>query len=288
MKIAIFADIHGNYIALDRCVDYALREGITEFVFLGDYIGELAYPQRTMGRIYAMIEKYNCTFIRGNKEDYWLNYRGTEESKRFWKDNDSTTGMLLYAYNNLTNADIDFFEKMPIVSRLEYDGCIPLTICHGSPYRTNEKMIIGSDRTCEILETINTDLIVCGHTHRQGRTEHKGRVALNPGSLGVPLGSGGKAQFLILEDTVDGWQEEFVSLEYDVDAVIADMKADNLFFHAPSWSRSTERLLRDGLVSNGTVLGRAMELCKREKGECNWPDVPEKYWEKALIETGKK
>ena len=79
-----------------------------------------------------------------------------------------------------------------------------------------------------------------------------------------------------------------MSLEYDVAAVIADMEAETLFFHAPSWSRSTERLLRDGLVSNGTVLGRAMELCKREKGECNWPDVPEKYWEKALIETEKK
>ena len=149
-------------------------------------------------------------------------------------------------------------------------------------------MIIGSDRTKEILENSDVELIICGHTHRQGKTVHKSRGVLNPGSLGVPLGSDGKAQFLILKSTESGWQEEFVSLEYDVDAVITDMEADNLFFHAPSWSRSTERLLRDGLVSNGTVLSRAMELCKQEKGECNWPDIPEKYWEKALIETKKK
>ena len=288
MKIAVFADVHGNYVAFDRCMEYTLKRGIRDYIFLGDYIGELAYPQRTMERIYAMTEKYNCTFVRGNKEDYWLNYRRMEEHKRFWKDNDSTTGMLLYAYNNLTERDIDFFETMPIVKTVVYEGCKPFTICHGSPYYANEKMIIGSDRTCEILEASDTDLIVCGHTHRQGKTEHNGRCAINPGSLGVALGSNGKAQFLILENIGGGWQEEFVSLEYDVDAVIADMEADNLFFHAPSWSRSTERLLRDGLVSNGTVLGRAMELCKREKGECNWPDVPEKYWKKALIETEKK
>lgn len=288
MNIAVFADIHGNYIALEKCMNYALERGITDFIFLGDYIGELAYPQRAMHMIYDIKEKYNCTFVRGNKEDYWLDYRNTEESKRFWKDNDSTTGMLLYAYNNLTEKDIDFFENMPIVSRLEYDGCMPFEICHGSPYRTNEKMIIGSDRTKEILENSDVELIICGHTHRQGKTEHKGRVALNPGSLGVPLGSDGKTQFLILESTEKGWREEFVSLEYDVDEVIADMGEDNLFFHAPSWSRSTERLLRDGLVSNGAVLGRAMELCKQEKGACNWPDIPEKYWEKALIDTKKK
>ena len=288
MKFAVFADIHGNYVALEKCVNYVLEKGIVNFIFLGDYIGELAYPQRAMQMIYDIKEKYNCTFVRGNKEDYWLDYRGTEESNRFWKDNDSTTGMLLYAYNNLTEADINFFEKMSIASKLKFDGCMPFTICHGSPYRTNEKMIIGSDRTKEILENSDVELIIYGHTHRQGKTEHKSRVVLNPGSLGVPLGSDGKAQFLILESTESGWQEEFVSLEYDVDAVIADMEADNLFFHAPSWSKSTERLLSNGRVSNGAVLGRAMELCKQETGECNWPDIPEKYWEKALIETEKK
>lgn len=285
MKIAIIADIHGNYIAFDKCVDYALKKGITEFIFLGDYIGELAYPQRTMERIYALREKYNCTFIRGNKEDYWLDYQGMEESERFWKDNDSTTGMLLYAYNHLTDRDLSFFKTMPIVARLVYAGYKPFTICHGSPYRVNEKMVIGSDRTHGILEESDTDLIICGHTHRQGKSEHKGKCALNPGSLGVPLGSDGRAQFMLLESTEAGWQEEFVSLEYDVDAVISDMEEEKLFWHAPSWSRSTERLLRDGRVSNGSVLNRAMELCREAEGNCNWPDIPEKYWEQALEDT---
>ena len=288
MKIAFFADIHGNYVAFDRCMEYALKRGITDFIFLGDYIGELAYPQKMMERIYAMREKYNCKFVRGNKEDYWADYRRMEAGKRFWKDNDSTTGMLLYAYNNLTDRDLDYFETMPIVKKVEYDGCKPFTICHGSPYNTREKMIIGSDRTREILETSDTDLIICGHTHRQGKTEHNGRVALNPGSLGVPLGSGGKTQFLILEGNENGWQEEFVSLEYDAKAVIADMEEENLFLHAPSWSKSTARLLVDGLVSNGAVLDRAMELCREAEGDCNWPDIPEKYWEQAYIDTEKK
>ncbi len=48
MKIAVLSDIHGNYIALRECIKYAVEKGIETFVFLGDYVGELAYPQKTM------------------------------------------------------------------------------------------------------------------------------------------------------------------------------------------------------------------------------------------------
>ncbi len=112
--IAIIADIHGNYIALDKCVEYAISRGVDTFIFLGDYVAELPYPQKTMERLYDLKEKYNCVFIRGNKEDYWLEHRIDGDSKVVWKDNDSTTGMLLYVYNHLTQNDFQFFESMQI------------------------------------------------------------------------------------------------------------------------------------------------------------------------------
>ena len=43
-------------------------------------------------------------------------------------------------------------------------------------------------------------------------------------------------------------------------------------------------LLRTGETSHGTVLAKAMELCRNELGECNWPNVPEKYWDLAVRE----
>lgn len=39
------SDIHGNYIALERCLDYAFAQGINSFIFLGVYVAELAYPE---------------------------------------------------------------------------------------------------------------------------------------------------------------------------------------------------------------------------------------------------
>ena len=97
IKIAVLSDIHGNYVALQKCIDYALNLGIETFVFLGDYVGELAYPQKTMEQLYTLKEKYPCYFIKGNKEDYWLNYKASGEIG--WSEIDSTTGSLYYTYH---------------------------------------------------------------------------------------------------------------------------------------------------------------------------------------------
>ena len=52
MEIAVLSDIHGNYVALERCLEYAFSQNIGTFIFLGDYIGELAYPGKTMQILY--------------------------------------------------------------------------------------------------------------------------------------------------------------------------------------------------------------------------------------------
>ena len=94
MKAAVLSDIHGNHIALETCMEEIHRRDINKLIFLGDYVGELAYPQKTMALIKELKRNYECYFVWGNKEDYWIDYK--KGSKMTWKDNNSTTGMLLY------------------------------------------------------------------------------------------------------------------------------------------------------------------------------------------------
>lgn len=284
MKIGVLSDIHGNYAALGRCVDYALEHGCDRFILLGDYLGELAYPQRTMEYLYALAQKYPCEFVRGNKEDYWINHADGDGNE--WRDGDSTTGALLYTYSRLTKEDMAFYRSLPIAKRLEYENLPPVTICHGSPFKTNCKLLTGDPKTYELLEKNDTDIILCGHTHYQGKIVHKGRLILNGGSVGVPLGSGGKTQFLILEgiEEENRWQDEFVTLEYDSARTVRELYEERLFEHAPAWTLCSEKMLSDGKNAHGTVLARAMELCREKEGRCVWPSVPEKYWEQAVKE----
>lgn len=301
MKLAVLSDIHGNYIALRTCLEYVFRERGDAFVFLGDYVGELAYPRRALEMLYELESQYPCYFVKGNKEDYWLDYHARGNDYVNWKEVDSTTGMLYYAYHELSERDIQFFQGLKPSREITFEGLPALTICHGSPENVKQKLLPNDGKTIAILEKSPTDIILCGHTHRQGKicygessmhnhdmgignTRYKGKRILNPGSVGIPLDSNGKAQFMLLRGENGRWREEFVSLEYDVERVIGELYEAGLFEKAPGWCTVTERLLREGAPAHSEVLTRAMKLCKDATGACKWPEIPEEYWEQAITE----
>lgn len=279
MDIAVLSDIHGNYEALKTCIEYALEKQIRTFIFLGDYLGELAFPQRTMEYLYQLKESCDCTFVRGNKEDYWLKYRRSGEQG--WKEKDSTTGSLYYTYHRLTEKDMDFYEQMEIADIIAFDKMESVTVCHGSPRLVNEKILPGKQNTYEIMEQSRTRLILCGHTHVQSKIEYNGKTVINPGSVGVPLFSCGKAQFCILHENGNRWKEEFISLDYDAEKEIENLYKAKLNEYAPYWCKTTVHLLRTGKYAHSQILNKAMKLCKEELGECKWPDIPEIYWKRA-------
>ena len=41
--IAVISDIHGNYVALERCLDHAASNQANAYLFLGDYVSELSW-----------------------------------------------------------------------------------------------------------------------------------------------------------------------------------------------------------------------------------------------------
>lgn len=280
MDLAVLSDIHGNYIAFEKCVEYALSRGVKSFAFLGDYVGELAYPEKTMKMIFEMAEKYDCYFIKGNKEDYWIDYYNNGELG--WKDKDSTTGSLLYTYQHLVEKDLNFFKGLPISKKISIKNMPSFTICHGSPYAANQKLVPDNDKIFETLNAVDTSMIICGHTHIQAKFDINGKTVLNAGSVGVPLYSNRKSQFLILHQIDKQWKEEFISMEYDVEKVIEELHLSGLNKLAPYWCIMTENLLRNGNIPHSAALKRAMALCNAETGTCIWPDIPEKYWRQAV------
>ncbi len=283
MKIAVMADVHSNSVALRGCVEYALEQGADTFFFLGDYVGEMAYPRRTMDILYALHDNYRCYFIRGNKEEYWLKYRDGQDVE--WKAGSSTTGMLFYDYSNLRECDLDFFAGLPHTCAVSLEGMPALTLCHGSPRRISENLRPGDQNTFEVLEEDSNALVLCAHTHVQMRVEHRGKRLLNPGAVGLSLPVGGKAQFLLLQDKDGDWQEEFVSLDYDVEEVIAQLYEEGLDTMAPGWTKVTIDSLRGRQTSHARALGRVMELCREGEGACSWPHIPEKYWRRMEEEN---
>lgn len=77
--------------------------------FLGDYLGEFPYPQRTLEILYELKQNASCIFIRGNKEDYWLNRRKDQNCD--WKSGNRSVMAMIYNYNSLNAKDLDFLKR---------------------------------------------------------------------------------------------------------------------------------------------------------------------------------
>ena len=280
MGIAVFSDIHSNYVAFQKCLDMALKQGIETFIFLGDYLGELAYPQRTMDILYTLKQQYRCYFVRGNKEDYWICH---EENPTWeWKKGTSSSGALYYTYSNLMPEDMEFFKTMPICQTIHVDGMPSITICHGTPYNNNKAMLPEDEWTREMARECRGDLILCGHTHVRNVFTVGEKKVLNPGSVGAALHSGGKAQFAILHEKEGAWEPELIQVEYDREKVITELRESGLMKDAPYWSVISSHLIRFGETSHAEVLKLAANICRKETGTVNWREIPEKYWKQAV------
>ena len=283
LNLAVIGDIHSNHIALETCIRHALDRKVDEFLFLGDYISDCPYPQKTMQIIYEMKERYVCHFIRGNREDYMLNHRNNPEERWTYS---SASGNLLYTYENLTNKDFNFYENMDIQGIYEKEGYPAFRYCHGSLMRSNELLIPDNENTEKIMSNLDVDLLVSGHTHIQESRMYGDKKLLHPGSVGLPWYYDGKSQYMILHGTENGWEEEFFQLSYDVDLIIKEFETSGLAAKAYYWSKLNIHALKTGDDYTTPCLQLAMKLCKEVEEDVVWPDIDEKYWKEAAAHFG--
>lgn len=282
-RIAVIGDIHSNYVGLEKCIEHALKQNPNEFLFLGDYISDCPYPQKTMEIIYEMDKNYRCRFIRGNREDYMLNHRKNPEERWTYS---SASGSLLYTYENLTEQDFRFFESLDMKGYYEKAGYPPFRYCHGSLVRSNEILEPDGENTVQLMESLDVDLLVSGHVHFQEEKNYDGKKILHPGAVGVSWYFDGKTQYMMLHGSKTGWKADFFRLNYDVEKIVADFETSGLNQKAPAWSKITIHTLRTGTDYNSACLRRASKLCEEAEGSVTWPDIPEKYWQQALQEFG--
>lgn len=283
MTVAALSDIHSNHPAFLACIQEALRRGAEGFVFLGDYVSDCAYPQRTLETIYGLNMKYPCRIIRGNREEYMTDYRASGE--KGWKDG-SSSGSLLYTYENISSRDLDWFAGLNYKGFDSFPGCPPLAYCHGSFRKTRDRLLQGDPATKEMLNEIKASMVLCGHIHRQvAYTAENGTRVVSVGSVGMANGIAGCAQMALLHYSGGtGWQEELLSVEYDVSDTLREIEECGLAGRAPVWVKMIRHQLLTGENKFSGVMNRACELCRESTGKMEWPDVAEKYWEQAAAE----
>ncbi len=275
VTVAALGDIHSNYIAFERCLQAVEKVGAQVILFMGDYVSDCACPQKTMTLIRRCMDRFDCRFVRGNREQYLLDHRAGKGS---WQPG-TGGGSLLYTYRRLTGEDLDFFSSMPVTRRDAFDGLPAVLCCHGTPDDLRGWMEAQPERAQVYLDQADAGLLVCAHTHRPGVYPLERGVMVNTGSVGVTT-EPGLIQFALLHGEGGSWRPELVSIPYDVEAVIDTFSHDGFYEEAGLWPIMMEKQLREGGEQAIPFVERAHALWKG-----NGP-VPESVWRQAARDVG--
>lgn len=272
--IAVFSDIHSNYHALQACYEDAVKLGAGSFLFLGDYVSDLAAPRQTMDLVYEIQSRHPTVCLRGNRERYMLDRaKGTTAFSR-----GSKTGSLLYTYEQLRRQDLDFFESLKIADTIQVGG-IAIGIAHASKEDDRCYFEEGTPQIQSIFAGMDGQYLLTGHSHKQYMASRGGKIIVNPGSVGIPQGGSRWPSYALMCLDGDSVSFRLRQVPYDLTPVIHAQFESGLVEYGKCWAIS---MLYDVM----TCEEKTIELLKlvQQRGDVSDEDL----WRATAAQMGMK
>lgn len=306
MKYAVVSDIHGNYPALKAVLEDAKEQGISGFIFAGDYCISGAWPDKCISELRSIRDKH---IIRGNEEKYLENLVGKDQAA--WTDGQMQISY--WTYRNVSADNLDYLLALPHTDGFECNG-VKIRIAHSSidflgtyPFYTwNSVTVAEKNRDSgsvpeavlaemekereedpvflEAVDKLDAGIYIFGHSHVQSSyvNKEKGIYMINPGSCGLPLdGIKDSVPYTILEIGDEG-QVSFEErrIPFDKEKYINEIKLTGQFREANVWSRVIFREQITGLEHMYFFL-KFVEQYAEETGDEQRPYSVE-TWERAF------
>ncbi len=220
MKIAVIADIHGNYWALSNVLKDIDKRKPDLIVNLGDSLYGPLKPNDT----FKLMNSYDIISISGNED------RAIVENLT----NDSANMTLKYVINDLDKDAINWLKNLTKTQLLDKENIYAF---HGTPDSDTTYLIedlqngyslVNDDATIEgFLKGIKAKIILCGHSHTNRLIQTSNRLIINPGSVGLqaydhelPIyhkmeSYNNLAQYCIIDTNDSDLKVEQIAVQYD-------------------------------------------------------------------------
>jgi len=225
VRIAIFSDIHANILALNRVLEEIGKDSFDAVYCLGDLVGYGPRPNEVIETMRAS----GIQTVMGNYDDGVGHERGgcgcayvtDEEKKNGQKSIEWTT-------EQVTPENKEYLRSLH--ERIEFtaEGYRVLLV-HGSPRRINEYLYMDRPEKSlhRMLESIDADVMVCGHTHNPYHRIVKDIQIINDGSVGKPKDGDPRACYAAIElgETIN---VEFRRVEYPIEVVAGEIREAGL------------------------------------------------------------
>jgi predicted phosphodiesterase len=205
MRIAVFADIHGNLEAFTQVLTHIHENQASRIFSLGDNVGYGPDPEPVM----ALIRKHRIDSVLGNHEKAMI-----EEPFIAWF-NPMAQKAVLYTRRHLSEESMDEIRSYPKSRVFEN-----MRFVHGAPPSSPVLYLfqLDDEKLAKRMATLDETLCFTGHTHDLGlivwdggdlvRTElEPGTLTLDPakryiinvGSVGQPRDGDNRAKYVLYD-----------------------------------------------------------------------------------------
>lgn len=245
MKFGVLADIHGNLYALKAIIHDLRQMGIEDYIIAGDLIADCSQPNEVLDYIKTL----KATVIKGNREDYVLDFLNGKQSH--WEHYDQMASVVWTA-KVLTEENIQYIKHLSnsCVISLEEQGQI--SVVHGSPFDISEHLYEDKEqeRLLEAVQVCESEVLICGHSHRQWKKKVNQTLVLNPGAAGVHFNQQRGAEYAILSYEKGTWSATHHIALYDIFSFKKTMLSSSLMQEAPTWASLIVQSIEEGVNAN--------------------------------------
>lgn len=283
MSIGVIADIHGNREALRATLAELRRLGVDRVLCLGDFIDPLPGSREVLE---SLIEN-EIPCIRGNHEDYVVS--------SFRDSNHKYNRLLRYrpiqmVAETMNEKLIGTMERMPLSIAMNDAAAGKVVFCHASPSSNLLGWCRGvSQELGAELDAQEARLVVCGHWHDPRHSEHRDVALASVGSVGIPFGEKGEAEFSVVYADGGRWRCDMLSTPYDLEQTVFDY-ADSGWLDRGgpvAWLLMAE--IAGGKRRLSPFITRFTEYTEKQGDGSTLDTVPDRVWREAvreyLIET---
>ncbi|WP_271397919.1 metallophosphoesterase family protein [Salinicoccus roseus] len=221
-RMAVIADIHGNYDALSAVMKDMEKFSIDAVYCLGDIV---SLGHQTNEVLELLTGLQNLTIIRGNHDEEVLKAFRHIPSEVTGPEHDHH----VWVAEHLDPVYEEYLAALPLVQTREAGGKkILLTHYHLESDDTYTPIDLAPSvaSLAPIYRNGDHDIILFGHDHMRHHFEHDHQLFLNPGALGVT--STAYAPYMIIEIEDDGAVHiTHRNVHYDRQAFIDGLRKEN-------------------------------------------------------------
>ncbi len=217
MKIAIIADIHGNYHGLEALLSDIEHERPEMIVGAGDMAGCSLHSSGV--DVLRTLSQRKIPVVRGNHEEYILSYHDPAPNALLKHSIQFMPAQ--YVARQFSSDDIAMMRQFPVTLRINGPAGDDVVVCHASPTHLSRSYALGIDaKMGEALQQIPVSTIVGAHTHTAWHGYWQGKLLLVAGSGGLPFGGLPEVEYLLLEHYQGGWTFRHKRVPYDASAAL--------------------------------------------------------------------